>query len=41
MGTVSHMQRGEMTPGSVILGRQSRMTLTFHFAEMPVDYSVK
>lgn len=38
--TVSHTQRGWMTPRSVILERQSRMTLTFHFAEMPVDYSV-
>lgn len=39
-GTVSHMQIEEKTPRSVILERQSRMTLTFHFAEMPVDYSV-
>lgn len=30
----------EMTPRSVIRGRQSRMTLTFHYVEMPVDYSV-
>lgn len=40
MGTVSHMQGEEMTPRSVILKRQSRVTLTFHFVKMPVDYSV-
>lgn len=39
-GIVSHAQREKMTPRSVIPERQSRMTLTFHFAEMPVDYSV-
>lgn len=39
-GSVSHMRGEEMTPRSVILERQSRVTLTFHFVEMPVDYSV-
>lgn len=33
-------RKKKMTPRSVILERQSRMTLTFHFVEMPVDYSV-
>ena len=33
-------REGEMTPRSVIRGRQSRMTLTFRYVEMPVDYSV-
>lgn len=40
MAPVSHMRGEEMTPRSVILKRQSRVTLTFHFVEMPVDYSV-
>lgn len=39
--SVSHTQRAKMTPRSVILGRQSRMTLTFHFTRMPVDYSAE